>query len=182
MFAEDVDLLPGKMFGRMLDGAKRRRTISRRDGPSLFAAMAPDGRFGFERVHWFNGGLFDDDAVLPLTASRAVRDGGGALDWAAIDPSIFGTLFERGLDPGKRQWSQLDAPEPTAAIRRCCSRTRPQTGASASTTPTATIMMIIEPVVIAPLRREWERVKAEIRQADEKRCAGAHAGREAPGS
>jgi len=29
------------------------------------------------------------------------------LNWSAIDVSIFGTLFERGLDPGKR--SQLGA-------------------------------------------------------------------------
>ena len=28
-------------------------------------------------------------------------------DWSKIDPSILGTLFERGLDPGKR--SQLGA-------------------------------------------------------------------------
>jgi hypothetical protein len=26
-----------------------------------------------------------------------------ALDWSAIEPSIFGTLFERGLDPDKRR-------------------------------------------------------------------------------
>ena len=30
-----------------------------------------------------------------------------ALDWSEIDPSILGTLFERGLDPDKR--SQLGA-------------------------------------------------------------------------
>jgi hypothetical protein len=29
------------------------------------------------------------------------------LDWGAIKPSIFGTLFERGLDPAKR--SELGA-------------------------------------------------------------------------
>ena len=39
----------------------------------------------------------DIDAVL--AASR--------LDWSEIDPSILGTLFERGLDPGKR--AQLGA-------------------------------------------------------------------------
>jgi hypothetical protein len=57
---------------------------------------------GFEQVEWFNGGLFDDDTALPLD-----RDGieltaaAAALDWAEIDPAILGTLFERGLDPGK---------------------------------------------------------------------------------
>ena len=30
-------------------------------------------------------------------------------------------------------------------------------------------MKIIEPVVVAPLRREWERLKAEIRELDDRR-------------
>ena len=69
----------------------------------LFGAMATGGRIGFEPVDWFNGGLFDSADALPLepddikTPARA-----GRLDWSAIEPSIFGTLFERGLDPDKR--------------------------------------------------------------------------------
>ena len=52
--------------------------------------------------------LFDDSATLPLEKSDietvlAASD----LDWSEIDPSILGTLFERGLDPGKR--AQLGA-------------------------------------------------------------------------
>ena len=38
------------------------------------------------------------------------------LDWSQIDPSILGTLFERGLDPGKR--AQLGV-HYTAATRSC---------------------------------------------------------------
>ena len=70
--------------------------------------MREGGRIGFERVDWFNGGLFDDDSALPLTREdiALVREA-AARDWAEIDPSIFGTLFERGLDPDKR--SQLGA-------------------------------------------------------------------------
>jgi hypothetical protein len=67
MFAEDVDLLPGKMFGRMLDGAARAPSEFEALASSLFAAMREGGRIGFERVDWFNGGLFDDDNALPLT-------------------------------------------------------------------------------------------------------------------
>ena len=33
----------------------------------LFAAMRTGGMVGFERVERFNGGLFDDDAALPLS-------------------------------------------------------------------------------------------------------------------
>ena len=107
MFAQSSGLLPDRLFTRMLE-------VSRPDPPSfagnaeqLFRAMAErGGRVGFQPVDWFNGGLFDDGAALPLT-----RDDIGELlqaakrDWSAIDPAILGTLFERGLDPAKR--SQL---------------------------------------------------------------------------
>ena len=58
--------------------------------------MASGGRVGFEAVAWFNGGLFDDGATLPLERSDietvlAASD----LDWSEIDPSLLGTLFER---------------------------------------------------------------------------------------
>ena len=75
---------------------------------SLFAAMSVGGRVGFEAVPWFNGGLFDDDATLPMDREQidiAYRAAG--LDRSEIYPSILGTLFERGLDPDKR--SQLGA-------------------------------------------------------------------------
>ena len=62
------------------------------------------------------------------------------LDWSDIDPSIFGTLFERGLDPDKR--SQLGA----------------------HYTDRDKIMMLIEPVIIRPLQAEWEAVKTQIAQ------------------
>jgi type II restriction/modification system DNA methylase subunit YeeA len=139
MFAEDVDLLPGKMFGRMLDGAARSPGEFEALASSLFAAMRAGGRVGFERVDWFNGGLFDDDNALPLTREdiALVRDA-AARDWAEIDPSIFGTLFERGLDPDKR--SQLGA----------------------HYTDRDKIMLIVEPVIIRPWLAEWEMTKAVI--------------------
>jgi type II restriction/modification system DNA methylase subunit YeeA len=139
MFAEDVDLLPGKMFGRMLDSAARSPDDFQALASSLFAAMREGGRIGFERVDWFNGGLFDDDRALPLTREdiALVRDA-AARDWAEIDPSIFGTLFERGLDPDKR--SQLGA----------------------HYTDRDKIMLIVEPVIVRPWLAEWEAVRAEI--------------------
>ena len=84
--------------------------------------MAAGGRVGFEAVAWFNGGLFDDGTALPLEAADietvlAASD----LDWSEIDPSILGTLFERGLDPGKR--AQLGA-HYTDRDKISCSRRR----------------------------------------------------------
>jgi type II restriction/modification system DNA methylase subunit YeeA len=145
MFAEDVDLLPGKMFGRMLESAARSPGEFEALAASLFAAMRAGGRIGFERVNWFNGGLFDDDNALPLTSEDIllVRQA-AARDWAEIDPSIFGTLFERGLDPDKR--SQLGA----------------------HYTDRDKIMLIVEPVIIRPWLVEWAETKNEIEAALER--------------
>jgi type II restriction/modification system DNA methylase subunit YeeA len=130
MFAEDVDLLPSKMFRRMLEHTLARPGEFTTMASDLFRAMESGGRVRFEHVAWFNGGLFNDDSALPLRAAH--------LDWAEIDPSILGTLFERGLDPDKR--SQLGA----------------------HYTDREKIMLIVDPVIVRPLLTEWEAVKARI--------------------
>ena len=145
MFAEDVGLLPDNLFSRMLEHGRRRPDAFVDLAHDLFGAMATGGRVGFETVAHFNGGLFDDDSALPLsqgeieTALRA-----SALDWSEVDPSILGTLFERGLDPDKR--SQLGA----------------------HYTDRDKIERIVEPVVVRPLLAKWEREKAKIAVAVEK--------------
>ncbi len=145
MFAEDVDLLPDNMFTRMLEHAHRKPEEFADLARDLFGTMSTGGRIGFEAVAWFNGGLFDDDSALPLdrngieTALKAA-----ALDWSEIDPSILGTLFERGLDPDKR--SQLGA----------------------HYTDRDKIMRIIEPVIVRPLLAEWDTEKAAIAAALER--------------
>ena len=101
--------------------------------------MSTGGRIGFEKVEWFNGGIFDDGTSLPLGKTDIeITLKASALDWSEIDPSILGTLFERGLDPDKR--SQLGA----------------------HYTDRAKIMRIVEPVIIRPWLAEWETAKAEI--------------------
>ena len=139
MFAEDVGLLPPLMFTRMLTQAVASPTEFRDMAHDLFQAMQRGGRVGFEHVEWFNGGLFETNEALPLEqAEVAVVLKAAQMDWSDIDPSIFGTLFERGLDPDKR--SQLGA----------------------HYTDRDKIMMIIEPVIIRPLQAEWETVKRQI--------------------
>jgi type II restriction/modification system DNA methylase subunit YeeA len=139
MFAEDVGLLPGHMFTRMLEASRANPAQFADHARTLFAAMKSGGMVGFERVEWFNGGLFDDDSALPLEAADIDNLLAAArLDWSEIDPSILGTLFERGLDPGKR--SQLGA----------------------HYTDRDKIMMIVRPVIVEPLQREWEDAKARI--------------------
>ena len=139
MFAEDVGLLPDQMFRRMLDQARLRPERFAGMARSLFAAMKDGGAVGFEEVAWFNGGLFDDDTALPLDRPQvnAVREAAG-LDWSEIDPSILGTLFERGLDPDKR--SQLGA----------------------HYTDRDKIMQIVGPVIVRPWLAEWAAAKKEL--------------------
>ena len=139
MFAEDVGLLPDQMFRRLLDQARLRPERFAGMARSLFEAMKDGGAVGFEEVAWFNGGLFDDDRALPLDRPQvnAVREAAG-LDWSEIDPSILGTLFERGLDPGKR--SQLGA----------------------HYTDRDKIMQIVEPVIVRPWLAEWASCKEEL--------------------
>ena len=139
MFADDVGLLPDHMFTRMLEQARRAPKRFTDLAATLFRGMANGGLVGIEPVEWFNGGLFDDDDVLPLQRSDvdAVL-AASKLDWSEIDPSILGTLFERGLDPGKR--AQLGA----------------------HYTDREKIMLIVEPVVIRPWLADWATEKAAI--------------------
>lgn len=139
MFAEDVGLLPAKMFTRMLEVSQHDPASFEAHSRQLFAAMRDGGPVGFERVEWFNGGLFDDDSTLPLTADdiRLTLET-ARKDWSNIEPSVMGTLFERGLDPGKR--SQLGA----------------------HYTDRDKIMLIVDPVIVEPLTREWEETRGQI--------------------
>ncbi len=142
LFAEDVGLLPRRLLTGLIE--------SRRGDPAEFGlglkelfwrmSDAAAGRFyGNERVEWFNGGLFDGPETLDVTrdeldALHAVA----LLDWSQVEPSILGTLFERGLDPAKR--GQLGA----------------------HYTDRAKILQVVEPVVLTPLRRERAAMQARV--------------------
>ena len=139
LFAEDIGLLPGRLFSELLAAVKARPVAFVDRARELFAAMQGGGWFGLTEIPWFNGGLFDDADCLPLESEELELAWRAAqLDWSAIEPAIFGTLFERGLDPDKR--SQLGAHYTDAeSIRR-----------------------LIEPVIRDPLLGEWATVKADI--------------------
>ena len=133
MFAEDVGLLPDNLFTKMLDLCRTDAASFAEHAGTLFGAMAKQGgKVGFTRIDWFNGGLFQDNHALPIEPAD-VNDlyKAAQRDWSQIDPSILGTLFERGLDPAKR--SQLGA----------------------HYTDREKIMLIVKPVIIDPLEAEW---------------------------
>lgn len=122
MFAEDVDLLPGKMFGRMLDGATRAPRELQALASSLFAAMQAGGRIGFERVDLFNGGLFDDDSALPLTREdiALVRDAAGVTGPRSTPAFSARCSSAVSIPTNAASWARII---PTA-IRSCCSSSR----------------------------------------------------------
>ena len=139
LFAEDVGLLPAKLFQKLIEAGAREPREFAEMLRELFRAMAKGGRFGIERIHFFNGGLFADDDVIPLTREDvAVLARVAALNWSQIEPAIFGTLFERGLDPAKR--SQIGA----------------------HYTDRGSILRVVEPVLMVPLRREWSATKEKV--------------------
>ncbi len=142
LFAEDVGLLPARLMTDLVR--------SRRDDPEAFTAGISElfrlmadpeaGRFfGTQRIEWFDGGLFDDAPALAFTRDelRAVGEASD-LDWSQVEPAILGTLFERGLDPAKR--GQLGA----------------------HYTDREKILLVVEPVVLTPLRREFEAMRERV--------------------
>lgn len=139
LFAEDVKLLPEELFSKLLDYGRNNPDTLPARMEELFRAMRAGGHFGVENIAYFNGGLFEDASALPLTLIEinALLIAAG-FDWSAVEPTIFGTLFERSLDPSKR--SQIGA----------------------HYTSREDIMLIVEPVVMAPLRREWAAVREEV--------------------
>jgi len=188
LFAEDSGLLPGNVFSAIVEEALRDKSNLSPLLADLFDKMRTGkGYFGTVKIPWFNGGLFDDDDVLELlfpevqTLGEAMK-----LDWASIEPVIFGTLFERGLDParrkemaglfdaaadakagkGRRKKAEA-APPPALPLKGGATAAQRSLGKGVGIhyTDTATIMKIVEPVVLRPLAAEWETVKAAIDKA-----------------
>ena len=140
MFAEDAGILPKNLIDRLASATKGDAAAFSAALHDLFGKMANGGGlFGVERIEWFNGGLFDDAEVIALAPAEMETIGRvSKLDWSQIEPAIFGTLFERGLDPGQR--AQLGA----------------------HYTDRASILRLVEPVLMAPLRRDWAETQAKI--------------------
>ena len=148
LYAEDTGLLPKDLFTEITRAHYRNPNYFNLAVHNLFARMSEGGLFGKDLIARFNGDLFDESDTVELSGValfRLVQ----AVDknWRDIEPSIFGTLFEGALDAAKR--SQLGAHYTSADD----------------------IMLVVEPVVMKPLRREWDetRQRTDDLIADEKR-------------
>ena len=139
-FACDVGLLPKDAFADLISVNRANPQAFRRYLSELFGAMRDGGSFLMREVPQFNGGLFDDTYVPSLLADQiAMFEQLNDLDWSDIEPSIFGTLFERVIDESKRK--QLGT----------------------HYTSREDIELIVEPVLMKPLRTEWEETRSRAR-------------------
>ena len=144
LYSEDAGLLPEGLFTRIVGQHYRNPATFDRAIRSLFAQMATGGFSGADEIAHFNGDLFkgfgqgSGDTVELSTVALQRLGEACEKNWRDIEPSIFGTLFERALDASKRA----------------------QTGAHY--TGADDIALVVEPVVMTPLRREWDAARAEI--------------------
>ena len=139
LYAEDADLLPEGLFSRIVRQYNHDAKTFDQAVRDLFDRMSSGGLYGSDKISHFNGDLFNTvDTVLLSEVALYHLDQAARKDWRNIEPSIFGTLFERALDASKR--SQLGAH---------------YTGA-------ADIDLVVQPVVMDPLRREWDAARQEV--------------------
>ena len=139
LYAEDAGLLPDSLFSELIRRQYRDQAMFDRAVRDLFDQMARGGLFGFTEIPHFNGDLFRTaDTVKLSDGALLLLHEAAQQNWRNIEPSIFGTLFERVLDASKR--SQLGAHYTSAAD----------------------IELVVEPVVIEPLRREWQAAEKEV--------------------
>jgi type II restriction/modification system DNA methylase subunit YeeA len=138
-FAEDTGLLPKNLFSEIAKIGLENKDRFIETLQRLFRVMAKGGNFGKDKIRYFNGHLFEDSTVFDLSDDeRRLLAEASEADWQFVEPSIMGTLFARGLDPDQR-----------AAL-------------GAQYTSREDIVTIVEPVLMAPLRREWAALKASL--------------------
>lgn len=147
MFAEDVGLIGGFKFRGALQDMRRDPDAFVPTVDELWRNMATGGYSVAlrEKIKHFNGGLFENVEVLPVTpAQLELFIAAAEHDWSQVEPSIFGTLVERALDPTERH------------------------KLGAHYTPRPYVERLVNHVVLAPLREDWAGVQIEVQAAIEK--------------
>jgi hypothetical protein len=155
LFVEDIGLLPRlapdlTLFRYLAQNAQQFPHSFAEYLQQLFDAMnGQRSDFLLRRIPYFNGSIFAPDPdeggkpeVLDLARLNSTDifltiEQASAADWRFVNPTIFGTLFERALDPTKR--AQLGA----------------------HYTSESDIRLIVEPVLMQPLYALWESTRAE---------------------
>ena len=139
LYAEDAGLLPKELFTQIVRSQYHSPDQFNLAVADLFRKMDGGGLFGYFGIAHFNGDLFNQsEAVAISNVAMQYLLTATQKNWQNIEPSIFGTLFERVLDAEQR--SQLGIH---------------YTGAD-------DIMLVVEPVLMTPLRREWAAAREEV--------------------
>ena len=147
LYAEDSGLLPDGAFTGLVVNQRREPERFRQGAQTLFAEMNHGGLFGPQTIERFNGELFAHVPDVTLNTAALERLAEAATkNWSNIEPSIFGTLFERAL-------GLTDERAPLGAHY----------------TSEADIRRVVEPVILDDLQRQWRQAKAE---ADAAQSAG----------
>jgi hypothetical protein len=144
MFAEDIRLLPSGFGGQkgilteILESNSGRTMQIQSALLNLFNAMRDGGSYHTAKIEYFNGSVFENVEVHPLDEMNLARLArASSLNWSHVEPSIFGTLFERVLKKSERR------------------------KLGAHYTSADDIKRIVEPVLMQPLRRAWEAARSE---------------------
>ena len=138
LYAEDAGLLRGNLFSDIVLNHFRNPDVFNSAVKNLFDQMARGGLFGADSIAHFNGDLFNESDTVELSeVSLYLLREAMNKNWRDIEPSIFGTLFEGVMDATKR--SRLGAHYTSAED----------------------IMLVVEPVIVKPLEREWNSVRQE---------------------
>ncbi|MXV21804.1 class I SAM-dependent DNA methyltransferase [Deinococcus xianganensis] len=144
MFAEDVGLIGGFKFRTALQDMRADPDAFVPTVDELWRNMATGGYSVAlrEKIKHFNGGLFENVEVLPVTAAQLeLFIAAAEHDWSQVEPSIFGTLVERALDPTERH------------------------KLGAHYTPRPYVERLVNHVVLTPLREDWGGVQIEVQAA-----------------
>ncbi|MHB1241971.1 MAG: DNA methyltransferase [Gaiellaceae bacterium] len=109
MFAEDLGLLPDRMFTKLLVGLVQDPSRASEDElGGLFEIVntpGPRPSHGvYENAPFVNGQLFEKPARVHLTTAEVARlREATTFDWKLVEPAIFGYLLEGALGR-ERQW------------------------------------------------------------------------------
>lgn len=99
--------------------------------------MPLGGTCALNDIPHFKSGLVQTVAVEPFTAGEhGIPNQAATLDWSSVEPAIFGTLFERSLDPATR-----------AVL-------------GTQDTGCEDIEPVVQPVMMQLLRRPWDDIRA----------------------
>ena len=143
LYAEGAGLLPSGAFTGLVVNQRRNPDMFRRGAANLFSEMKDGGLFGTETIDHFNGELFAHipDVTLNTAALERLAEA-TEKNWSNIEPSIFGTLFERALG-----------------------LTEERAPLGAHYTEEADIRRVVEPVILDDLQKDWQQALAQAKAA-----------------